>query len=376
MRPDPVLNKAAQLCKKGRYGDAIHLLEPEVVRYHDSFRFYYILASSCLYAKDFGGAHTYLRRAKEIKMRDPGVLMGLAVLHLRRRETDRAIDLYLEVLEKEPDNRIAKRGLNVIRKYGDPEVLNSWLESGRLVSLYPQKPKPMLSRSTITFRAILFSVSILLLLGIAYTALFHPLSNNGDSGREGLALALLEADEKAAPVQVGGSYRYILSRSDVIDIFEQAGRLFSDYRDEAAKVHLNKLLESNASEAVKNKSKLLLSYTAVPGFNTLKDFYSYSEVLAEPVLYRDVHVVWRGMAANVQNQEKSTSFELLVGYDTRNNLEGIVRVQVPFAVSIDPERPLEVLGRVIPAGTGSNHPIPIHLEAVAIHQSAKLEEPR
>jgi len=83
MKLDPILTKATRAVQKGRYADAIHLLESEAVRYHDSFRYFYILATSCLYAGDFGGAYTYLKRAREIKMRDPYTLIGIAALHLR-----------------------------------------------------------------------------------------------------------------------------------------------------------------------------------------------------------------------------------------------------------------------------------------------------
>jgi len=53
------------------------------------------------------------------------------------------------------------------------------------------------------------------------------------------------------------------------------------------------------------------------------------------------------MAANLRGGQNSTDFDLLVGYDTRNALEGIVPVHFNFAMDVNVEQPLEVLGRIV-----------------------------
>jgi hypothetical protein len=194
--------------------------------------------------------------------------------------------------------------------------------------------------------------------------------------RAGLAGIALEQEDRETPVQVdlrsnGGSYRYILTRNQVLELYETAMKLFAAYRDEAAKVPLNRLIESNASEPVKNKARLLMSYMEPPGFDTLKDRFPYAEVSRDPLLYRDCYVIWRGMAANLTEGENSTAFEFLVGYDTRRILEGRVQVSFDKAVVINPERPLEVLGRVIPVVSAGGEER-VRLEGIALHQAAFL----
>jgi len=370
---DPILTKATRLARRGRYGDAIHLLEPEVVRYHDSFRYYYLLAVSCLYSGDFGGAHTYFRRARELKIRDSDALIGLAALHLRRGETDRAVDLYLEVLERDEDHRIAKKALGIVRKHGDPEALTLWMEAGRLPRVYPGIPRLASSAVAIWSTGIVVAAAaVVLILLLDRLSIIH-LPFTPQPKRSGVEY--LDNNERSNPVQTGGSFRYVFTRDQVLDIYEKARALFVDYRDEAAKVELNRLLESNASDAVKNKARLLLSYAAVPGFDSLKDRFEYNEVHKDPVLYRDVHVIWRGMAANLTAGEAETGFDLLVGYDTRNALQGIVPVRCGFAATVDVERPIEVLGRVVPSnGTGQG--AIFRLEGLAIHQAVKKEGDR
>jgi hypothetical protein len=98
----------------------------------------------------------------------------------------------------------------------------------------------------------------------------------------------------------------------------------------------------------------------------MRDRFTFSEVEAEPYLFRDCSVIWRGMAANLETEDAATTFNLLVGYDTRTRLEGIARVRFSYAVSINTEKPLEVLGRVnlVPSGSRTD----IELMGVAIHE--------
>jgi tetratricopeptide (TPR) repeat protein len=366
MKLDPILTRAARLARRRKYGEAIDALLPEVVRYHDSFRYHYIMGVCCLYSGDFSGAFDYLKRARDIKMRDPSVLLGLATLFLRRGQSDRALDLYLDVQDLDPDNGTVRRALKVLRRYSG-ENLSDWVDSGKLPRLYPPLPRaaPSWNRMILPLAGILAAAIIaggILVRGRVSTA--------NRSQRNGLELSVLEREERNSPVETGGSYRYILTRKQVLDAYAEGREFFAEGRDEAAKVALNRVLESNASEPVKNKARLLLSYTELPGFDTLKDRYSYQEVRADPPLYRDCYVIWRGMAANVEQLDRGVLLDFLVGYDTRTTLQGTVPVRFEVSLAVDPERPLEILGRVIPVTSAGQESL--RLEGIAVHQSASL----
>jgi hypothetical protein len=362
-----MLTKAIRLMNGKKYGEAIRLLEPEVVRYHDSFYYYYILGSSCLRAGDFGGGYTYFKRAREIKMRDSGTLLGMAVCYLRRGDTERAIDLYLEVQELEPRNPIVKKALAVLRKYSGRENLSAWIDSGKTPRLFP----PPITLSFPWPRFILIAALLLAVLLAGGILLRSGVLDRRGSERQNIAGISLEREDRDTPVQVGGSYRYILTRDQVLEAYEQGRNLFTEYRDEDAKVPLNRIIESNASDSIKNKARLLISYTEVPGFDTFKEqnSFPYSRVIQEPVLYRDCYVIWKGMATNMDVREAGFSFDLLVGYDTRRVLEGIVPVNFDFSETVDPERPLEVLGRIVPISAAGGEGV--RLEGVALHQAAR-----
>jgi tetratricopeptide (TPR) repeat protein len=376
MKLDPILTKAVRLMKGRNFGKTIQLLESEVLRYRDSFNYHYILASACIRAGDFGGALTYFKRARELRMRDPLVLTGLAALFLRRGETDRAVDFYLETQDLDPNNRIAQKALKVIKENGRPEKLAAWIEAGNLPRLYPPIPKPPFVSIRIVLVLCVFVViaaaAVVVIRFNVITLIFKPAVE-----REGFANAALEREERDAPFQTDdGSYRYILTRDEVLDAYAEARKLFAGYRDEEAKVVLNRILESNAPDGIKNKARLLFSYTKPPGFNTFseKDSFTYAQVMSDPPLYRDCYVLWKGMAANLEILQNSTVFTFLVGYDTRTTLEGQVPVMFDSAIPVNPELPLKILARIVPTlnPTGIED---IRLEGTAVQQTGLLQPP-
>jgi len=359
MISDPILKKAVRLAKRRKYDESIKLLEAEVFQYRDSYGYCHILGLTCLYAGDFGGAFDYLNRAKNIKFKEPPTLLGLAALFLRREETDRALDLYLDIQDIDPKNKTVKKALKIIRKYGGTDQLSTWLAQGKLASLYPSLPRVSISVKPlpIVIAAVVLAAATVVAIGIKNVQVFK---------RGGLEKSVLERTERDKPTETGGVYRYILTSEQVISVYEKARKLFNTYHDEAARRELNRILESNASAAVKNKARILQSFLETPGFDTLKDRFSYAEVAADPLLYRGCHVLWRGSAANVRIEADKVGFEFLVGYDTRTVMEGAVAVELDFPAEINTVEPLEVLGRVVPLSVDK-----FKIAGTGIHQSPR-----
>jgi hypothetical protein len=169
-----------------------------------------------------------------------------------------------------------------------------------------------------------------------------------------------------APVESGGSYRHILTRVESLETYKKALSLFTVRRDDAARVLLNKILESNAADGLKNKARIMIPYLETPSFNTFSksDNTDYAEVKKDIMLYNGVHIIWSGMATNITTGD-NTSFDFLVGYDNRKTLEGIVPIVFNYAISINPERPLEVLAKIVPVNTDEG----FYLEGLNFHQS-------
>ena len=371
MKLDPILTKSVQLARRRKYGESIKTLEIEANSYYGSFNYYYILGVAYLHSGVFGVALTYLKHAIEQKMRDVNALLGLAVLYLNHGDTDKAVDTYLEVQSIDSENKIAKKALKIIRKYPGPEEISAWIDSGRLHMLFPPFPKTDISRSRLALGILAGIAGLCIMFGITVKTGIIPLAA-GKSKRTTPVETMLVREDLDSPVQTGGSYRYVLTRSQVLDLYNEAIKLFSEYRDDAAKAKLNNILESNAAEPIKNKARILVSCTDVPGFDTIKDKFTYSQVIRDPFIYRDCHVVWQGMASNLNIAQNRTSFDFLVGYDTRRTMEGIVQVDYNFAIQINPERPVQILGRVIPVSSERENGI--RIQGVALNQAALLDQ--
>jgi hypothetical protein len=226
-----------------------------------------------------------------------------------------------------------------------------------------------ISRKNLVIRVLAGVAVLSLAAGIAFKTGFLPLPGfRTQQGRRALPVEIsLAPEEKESPVQTGGSYRYVLTRNQVIDEYNNAFKLFAEYRDDGARVSLNRILESNASEPIKNRARLLISFMEPPGFDTLKDRFLYSDVSRDPFIYRDCHVIWRGMASNLSAGQNHTSFDFLVGYDTRRIVEGIVQVDYDFAIPVNPEHPLEILGRIIPISSESG--LGLRIQGIALNQA-------
>ncbi|MDR0784888.1 MAG: tetratricopeptide repeat protein [Treponema sp.] len=365
---DPVLTKAIRLLRQKKFWEVIHLLEPKIPLYYRSFRCYYLLGLAHLYSNSFGGALDYFKSARDVKMREPNVLLGFAVLYLRRGETDRAVDLYLEVQDVDEKNRIARKALKVIRRHSRTDTMSEWIDSGRLPELYPPIPTvPFSPKSVLLATAWMLGAAFTVfcvLVAVKAVKLPFRLPFQANPDRNGLVSSVLDLGDRREPVQTGGAYRYILTRAQVLNDYEKARGLFTTYNDEKAKVLLNRILESNAADSIKTKATILLSYMDVPGFDTLKDRIPFSDVVKDPLLYRDCYVIWQGMATNLVVEENGTLFDFLVGYDTRSKLEGIIPARFNFSVAVNPEKPLEILGKIIPTEDGKD----VNIEGVAVHQ--------
>ncbi|WP_245609013.1 tetratricopeptide repeat protein [Treponema putidum] len=132
-----IVDQGKKLLSKKKYNEVISTLEPHILDYRDSFAFHFYLGLSYLYAGDIQSAMTYLTRAKKIKPNDPDLLSTYAAMALRRSLTAEAVEYYLQALEHNPNCKIAKKGLDIIRKNNSPEKIGNLVQSGKIKTLYP-----------------------------------------------------------------------------------------------------------------------------------------------------------------------------------------------------------------------------------------------
>jgi hypothetical protein len=342
------LTKASRLFRRKKFSEVIRLLEPQVFRFRQNARFYYLLGISYLYTGDISGARTYLERVIQLEPRNSDARNALAAVHLKMNRNDEAILNWLRVLEDEPKNGIARKGLELLRRTAsEPGQLEDFLESKRFFSLLPSEGftvPPVL--------IVLVVLVFLLPLGLYLFPRAQDILPSRTEEREP-EVTSLEVSEDAGVVAFSGSYRIMLTEEEIRETFESIKQYFNQRRDNLAQREINRILLSNASQEVKDKVSTIAGYLNPPDFQTFTDNFTYSEVISDPPLYEDCYVRWKGRASNLEITETEVRFDFLVGYHDSKTLEGIVPVSFPFAVSVEQGQPVEVLGRIVlEAGLG------------------------
>jgi len=350
------LGEARRLFRARKFPDVIRVLEPEVFRYRESFDYFSLLGSSCLHTGDLGGAFSYLSRARHLSPDNVGALLGIAAIHFRRHETEDAIKRWLEVLELDPGNKVARRGMDLLRRGLSQEKLQEFIDSGKVRILYP--PLPPRGRLGLVALVVLGALA----LGAAgYLGVrFYP---QRVPERPGIAGIEIPGDLPRL-TDTGSGFTYMLTESDVRTAFNRAKGFLLAYRDNMATVEINRILLSNAALPVKERARMLKGFVTQPDFLTLKDSFPYTTVAAEPALYDGCSVNWRGKIANLTVGKNAITFDLLVGYDRERELQGIVPVSLGFAADLANGGGIEVLGQIAYQARR------IGLTAISIHKLA------
>ena len=341
------IDQARYLMRCRDFAGAIQVLNEKRGVYEESFDYNYTLGLAFLYAGDTGSASQSFEAARKVKINDVNLLLAQAAIHLRRGTTDRAVQYYLDILDLDPQNPDAKRCLDLVRSHGDYEEICRWVDDGRIELYYPR-----LGFNPRKFR----NLVLVLLCGALAGALavhFWP-RNFSKSSRADLTSLVLSIDDSANARGIKKAYN-------------QALEYFEERRDNMAQREVNRVLNSAASTGLKQKARSLMGYFEAPGFDSLKDNFSYRDVAEQSSLYLDCYVDWSGRASNVERGDSSLSFDLLVGYEDLKDLEGIVRVYFDFLPdrALDPEKPVRVLGKVDVDGNK------IVLKGRSIYQSVK-----
>jgi hypothetical protein len=350
------LGEARRLFRARKFPEVIRILEPEVFRHRENFDYFFLLGSSCLHTGDLGGAFSYLSRARQLSPDAVSAILGLAAIHLRRQETEEAIKKWLEVLELDPGNAVARRGMELLRRGLSQEKLQEYIDAGKVRSLYP--PLPSRGRAGLAVVIVLAATALCAAayLGVRYFPQRSP-------QRPGVSAIELPADLPRL-TDNGSNFTYLLTEGDIRTAFRKAKDYLLSYRDNMATVEINRILLSNAALPVKERARMLKGFVTKPDFLTLKDPLPYATVAAEPALYDGCSVDWRGKIANLKVGKSAITFDFLVGYDKEKELQGIVPVNLGFAAELVNGDGLEILGQVVSAAGK------LSLNAISLHKLA------
>lgn len=343
------LDTAKKLLKRRKFSLAIDILEQKEDVYEGDFDYYLTFGIACLYMGELGNASLYFRKARDIKIQNTQLLLGQAAIFLQRGEQEKALDYYIDVLDLDPNNSVAKSALEFLRKDGEWSSICKLVDNNGIQRFYPPLgANPDIIRNCV-FTGILLG-SVLSLLIIFVPKIQEKRTMIGP--RANLENLVLSSDESRHAQKEDLSdtvVHYFLDNKEINQSYNNALVYFQNHRDNAAQVEINRLLNSNASLTIKRNCSTLMSYLSVPTFDSLTDNYKYSEVILDPQLYLDCYVSWSGRISNVRNYENASWFcDFLIGYDTNRFVEGIVPVsfRTEPQPQIDGEKPVRFLAQI------------------------------
>lgn len=335
-----VLDTARKYLRKREFSKIITLLEPLSLEYRDSFQFFYILGVACLYQGDVGGCEAWFKSARRIKINDVNLILGQAVLFLKKGKIAQAIEYCIDAKNLEPQNTRVQQFLKLLEKYGDADTISEWNHNGKIKVFYPELPKKSPIKPILITLGCVCSVFVLLFLltrGV-------KLDNRADLSSFSLSYQdKSNLTEKSASSSV---YKYILTQSEVEKYYEDAKKFYNQYNDNEAQKCINVLLNSNASSSIRQKARQLMDYLEEPVFDSKFEQYSFQEISKDLYLHQDCWVVWTGRVTNVNSNEKYFNADLLVGYEDMKKIEGIAPLRLSSEISVNPEKPLKVLAQI------------------------------
>lgn len=325
------------------FSQAIDYLNGKAELYENDFEYYIMLATAYLYVGDVGSASTYFQRARRIKLTDTRLLLGQAIVFLKRGDTNRALQYYLEIEDVDPGNKIAPMAVEFIKVSGDYDTICRSFDTGEIEKFYPPLGKN-------PYRVLYTVLPIAaFVLGCVLTLMYIP-KTQFKGQRADLSTLLLTQSEKENAQEKDLSaqaFNYILTSRQISRCYNDAVNYFQSHRDNYSQIEINRLLNSNASVSIKQKAQVLMSYLEEPGFDTLTDNLNYRQVEQEPLLYLDCWVVWSGRITNaVVNADGSYSCQLLVGYENMKDVDGIVTVTFPKEPSMQQDQAVKILGKI------------------------------
>lgn len=349
MRQDS-LTIAWKYMSRRRFSAAIKLLEDKADTYEEHFEYYLKLGIACLYIGDIGAASSYFQHARRIRMGNSDLLLGQAAIFLRRGETDRALQYYLEIKENDPQNKTADAAIEFIRQHGDYDTICRWVDTGRIEAFYPP-----LGVNTAKIWGIILPFAACI-LGCALFFILFPAKKPYLPSRADLGALELSDEEKKSARESDLStqvFSIILSDKEITKTFDTAMRYFQEGRDNASQLEVNKILNSNASAAIKQKARVLSTYYEIPDFDTIRDVPDFASVRENPSLYNSCWVSWGGKISNVNIYEDSSySCDLLVGDESLRHYEGSAAVTFEAVPNVENDQYVKILGQIIVSDGG------------------------
>lgn len=364
-----LLKKARRHYKACRFKEVIDLLQTEIFQKRDDWEFYYLLGFSCLRIGDLGGAETYLHRCWQLNGQNESVREAMALVQMRKRNVQKAITLWLDILDENPKNTKAKTALDKLRKNMDDLRYSRYLKSRDFKKLIPgprKTPKILLLSLFLILCAaggIFFAVNF---IKFNFRDIFTVKLNSGEEKAISLLDNIIPENEKKIREQKEkqeivwteqgpdpfASQVFQFTEEEVLGILQKADSAFRAGNDNQVRFLLNHILFSDAPKGLKEKAMYVYSFLKASDFTDKDVNFNYAEMVRTPLKYYTCYVRWQGVIKQLKIKEKEITFNFYIGYQDEIIFDGVIPVIIQSTKVIDSAPslkngvPIRLLGQV------------------------------
>jgi tetratricopeptide (TPR) repeat protein len=313
------LETAKRFFYSGRFAKADELLRNCINNGLRNIEIFKYMGLTGLYLGDPENARRALERAEKVMDADPEVLNGLAYLHLKNKDLQSAVDLWLNILEKKPSFRIARHNLDRVRNARDTEKLadkaspRQYLGPAGIAIDLPWKPMAVVAG--------VVAVAVLLIFFISNLPPSQEKENRHKISASSVRLP--KTDDYIVSSSVDSMYRF--QNSEVKPLFALCKRYIKRKNINAAVVLINKVLHSNLRDDVKQQFQGLKEFIPEPSdYRSIRSHIRFSELFNDPTVNEGVYLVLSGRDRQLKSDSSGTDFLMTVSDDSGENVESAV----------------------------------------------------
>ena len=352
MKKSKTLKRAEVLLIRKKYKKVTFLLENKISLFINNEEFFYLLSRAYLNLGDIENAELYAKKSEKINPSYFDVKFIIVYISLFNNNISEAVKILLEILNQEPNNKIAKYSLDKIRKLSDFESIYLFMKKKGYSKLLPKVSgyylfylKKFILFSFLSFFLLfgtyeIYSNRVFLKSFIMKKVFFLKEERKGSKQ--------IEIVNNKSIVDIEPHSRFTLTEKEIKKTFKRIKKNYNAYNDNLVRLDINRIILSNATKTIQNKALAIGDLLLKPEINKLRNNFAYKEVVSNPLLYNNCYVIWKGKATNIHldNNNGHISFDFLVGYIDGKLLEGTVFTKLSFWISINPNEPIELLGKI------------------------------
>jgi tetratricopeptide (TPR) repeat protein len=336
MQSEKYLHSAIKLLKRKDFLEAIHNLEEYIIENPDNYLGHYYMGLAYIFRELYDEAYEHINKANSLTENDANTTNALAFLNLKYNNVDEAINYWLDILDFDKKNYLARRNLDKVKKAKNVDRLIKNASPLEFINFKVRTPlnfklpkipginSKVLKISSITIISI--GIIALLFIYLPKTKFLTQRKTKQLNVKKLEALNLPDIEKDYIIDKDIKKSVYNVKPEEIKKLFTATKVFIKNKEYNKATVNINKVLHSNAGILIKERFKILKSFIVTRETFQLKDNIEFSTLMNLPLIYEDTQVVWEGKIEDIDIDKKAqlSRFNLFVKED--NDSIGIARI--------------------------------------------------